>query len=195
LQNITPLNTLGKRKGMSISTGNNIQRQDDKVIVIDRPEAIVVTKKVVKFGSCVYQFRNVTGFGVANVKTPYKVHPLVILILLFLGTILLSQSDPKVQGFGILVLLLACAGIIDDLLQPKRIGLELYVNSGDNVIFVTADKSGVRDVISQLCEFMESDTEDIKVININQTHATIGVGYAEQLQSGQIGGKIDNRQQ
>ena len=80
-------------------------------------------------------------------------------------------------------------------MQPKRIGLELYVNSGDNVIFVTADKSGVRDVISQLCEFMESDTEDIKVININQNHATIGVGYAEQLQSGQIGGQIDNRQQ
>jgi hypothetical protein len=42
---------------------------------------------------------------------------------------------------------------------------------------------------------MESDIEDIKVININQNHATIGVGYAEQLQSGQIGGKIDNRQQ
>jgi hypothetical protein len=80
-------------------------------------------------------------------------------------------------------------------LQPKRIGLELYVNSGDNVIFVTTDKSGIREVISQLCEFMESDIEDIKVININQNHATIGVGYAEQLQSGQIGGKIDNRQQ
>ena len=180
---------------MSINTGNSLQRQDDKVIVIDRPEAIVVTKKVVKFGSCVYQFRNVTGFGVANVKTPYKVHPLVILILLFLGAILLYQSDPQVQGFGILTLLLACAGIIDDLLQPKRIGLELYVNSGDNVIFVTADKSGVRDVISQLCEFMESDIEDIKVININQSQATIGVGYAENLKSGQLGGKIDNRQQ
>lgn len=178
---------------MSINTGNSLQRQDDKVIVIDRPEAIVVTKKVVKFGSCVYQFRNVTGFGVANVKTPYKVHPLVILILLFLGTILLSQSDPQVQGFGILILLLACAGILDDLLQPKRIGLELYVNSGNNVIFVTTDKSGIREVISQLCEFMESDIEDIKVININQSQATIGVGYAENLKSGQIGGKIDNR--
>ncbi len=177
---------------MSISTGNNIQRQDDKVIVIDRPEPIVITKKVVKFGSYVYQFRNVTGFGVANVKTPYKVHPLVILILLFLGGILLSQSDKTSQGFGILILLLACAGILDDLLRPKRIGLELYVNSGNNVIFVTTDKSGIREVISQLCEFMESDIEDIKVININQSQATIGVGYAENLKSGQLGGKIDN---
>ncbi|MCC3447809.1 MAG: hypothetical protein JGK04_09605 [Microcoleus sp. PH2017_39_LGB_O_B] len=180
---------------MSISTGNNVQRQNDKVLVIDKPEPILVTKKVVKFGSYVYQFRNVTGFGFAKVKTPYKVHPLVILILLILGAILVKQSDQTLQQSGIAISVLGCAGVIDNLMQPKRIGLELYVNSGDNVIFVTADKSGVRDVISQLCEFMESDTEDIKVININQTHATIGVGYAEQLQSGQIGGKIDNRQQ
>lgn len=168
---------------MSISTGNNVQ-QDEKVIIIDRPEAIVVTKKVVKFGSYVYQFRNVTGFGVANVKTPNKVPPLVISILLFLSAILFSQSDPKAQGFGLLILLLGCAGVIDNLLQPKRIGLELYVNSGDNVIFITVDKSGIREVISQLCEFMESDIEDIKVINIDQSRATIGIGYAENLISG-----------
>jgi hypothetical protein len=180
---------------MSISTGNNIQRQNDKVLVIDKPEAIVVTKKVVKFGSYVYQFRNVTGFGIANVKTPYRIHPIVILIFLLLSAILFSQSDPKAQGFGLLIFLLGLAGVIDNLSQPERIGLELYVNSGDHVIFITVDKSGIREVISQLCEFMESDTEDIKVININQNHATIGVGYAEQLQSGQIGGKIDNRQQ
>lgn len=180
---------------MSISTGNNIQRQNDKVLVIEKPEPIVVTKKVVKFGSYVYQFRNVTGFGFANVKKPYRVHPLVILTFLLVGTGLVYQSDKITQGFGMLILLLGVAGVIDNLTQPKRIGLELYVNSGDNVIFVTTDKSGVREVISQLCEFMESDIEDIKVININQNHATIGVGYAEQLQSGQIGGKIDNRQQ
>jgi hypothetical protein len=177
----------------SINTGSNLQKQDDKVIIIDRPEAIVVTKKVVKFGSSVYQFRNVTGFGIANVKTPYKVHPLVILIFLLVGTGLVSQSDKTTQGFGILILLLGLAGVIDNLSQPQRIGLELYVNSGDNVIFVTADRSGIREVISQLCEFMESDIEDIKVININQSQATIGVGYAENLKSEQIGGKIDNR--
>ena len=169
---------------MSINTGNSLQRQDDKVIVIDRPEPIVVTKKVVKFGSYVYQFRNVTGFGIANVKTPYKVPPLVILILLFLSAILFSQSDPTARGFGLLILLLGCAGVIENLSQPKRIGLELYVNSGDNVIFVTTDKSGIREVISQLCEFMESDIEDIKVINIDQSRATIGIGYAENLISG-----------
>lgn len=177
---------------MSINTGSNVQKQDDKVIIIDRPEAIVVTKKVVKFGSGIYQFRNVTGFGLANVKTPYKVHPLVVLILLILGAILINQSDKTAQGLGILILMLGGAGVIDNLMQPKRIGLELYVNSGDNVIFVTSDKSGIREVISQLCEFMESDIEDIKVINIDQRQATIGVGYAESLKSGQIGGQIDN---
>ncbi|MEP6515581.1 DUF6232 family protein [Microcoleus vaginatus] len=180
---------------MSISTGNNIQRQNNKVLVIDKPEPILVTKKVIKFGSYVYQFRNVTGFGFAYVKTPNKVPTIVILILLISGTFLLYSQSGQQAGFGLLILLLGVAGVMENLMQPKRIGLELYVNSGDNVIFVTADKSGVRDVISQLCEFMESDTEDIKVININQNHATIGVGYAEQLQSGQIGGKIDNREQ
>ena len=91
---------------MSISTGNNIQRQNDKVLVIEKPEPIVVTKKVVKFGSYVYQFRNVTGFGFAKVKTPYKVHPLVILILLISGTFLLYSQSGQQAGFGILILLL-----------------------------------------------------------------------------------------
>jgi hypothetical protein len=184
---------------MSINQAlNNLPQPNDKATIIDRPESIVITKKIVKFGSCVYQFHNVTGFGLAKVKSSNKIPMLIILLVFFVGAFLFISSFfitwfYEQKEWGILVFLLGVVGGLVNLFLPKRIGLELYVNSGDNVIFITADKSGLMNVISQLCEFMESSTEDIKVININQSHATIGIGYAENVKARRLGGKINNR--
>lgn len=186
-QKITIINIVPHAMTMKI---NELLQENDKVIVIERPEAIVVTKNVVKFGSYVYQFRNVTGFGLSQIKTN-NIVPIQFIILLLLGGLILLFQQFAV---GILILVCGVGCVYINISQPKKHGLELYVNSGNNVIFITTDKSGIRDVVSELCKFMESDIEEGYIINIDQRSATIGVGYAEKVSAGKLTGNIDNRQ-
>lgn len=85
------------------------------------------------------------------------------------------------KGLGVVLVLLAIGGIYFNISQPKRYGLELYVNSGDNKIFITRDLDGIKKVVSVLYEFMENDKEGSYVINIDQSNVSIGVGYAERI--------------
>lgn len=78
------------------------------------------------------------------------------------------------------------------LLIPKRQGLILSLNSGESTIFVSRDIKGIRKVVAILYEFMESDKEGSYIVNIDQRHAKIGVGYAETLRARQVGGTINN---
>ena len=164
--------------------------QDNKVSIIDRPESIIITNKVVKFGASVYQFHNVTGFGLTQVKNS-NIFPIQVILILFgIGYILVISGKAE---WGILAVLASLAGVILNLNQPKRHGLELYVNSGDNTIFITTDKQGIKDIVLTLYEFMESGKENSYVVNIDQSRASIGVGYTKNLSTGQLGGSIDNR--
>lgn len=164
--------------------------QNNNDCIIDRPEPILITKKTVKFGADLYQFKNITGFGLAEVKNN-NIFPTPLI----LGTFILGITMTFVyQILGILIIVAAIGGFLANISQPRRYGLKLYTNSGNNTIFVTTDIQGVKRVVSLLYEFMESETEGSYVINIDQRNASIGVGYAKNIRADNIGGSIDNQQ-
>ena len=167
------------------------QKQEN---IFDKPQEIVITKKTVKFGNYVYQFRNVTGFGLLQAKMNLLekiiISLLSILFLAGFSMLYANSSSLKTQGLIMVIISLGLIQLI--LLIPKRQGLILSLNSGDYTVFVSRDLNGIKKVVSILYKFMESDMEGSYIVNIDQRNAKIGVGYAETLSARQVGGTINN---
>ncbi len=159
-------------------TKNSPLQNGNDTKAIENPPPIQITKRTVRFGADVYQFRNVTGFGLGEVKNK-AIIPNQIIGGFFLFGLVLVVSVAK--GLGVVLVLLAIGGIYFNISQPKRYGLEFYVNSGNNKIFITRNLDGIKKVVSVLYEFMKNDKEGSYVINIDQSNASIGVGYAERI--------------
>jgi hypothetical protein len=167
------------------------QKQEN---IFDKPQEIVITKKTVRFGNYVYQFRNVTGFGLLQAKMNLLEKIIISLLsILFLAgfSLLYANSSPlKTEGLIMVIISLGIIQLI--LLIPKRQGLILSLNSGDYTIFVSRDIKGIKQVVSILYDFMESYREGSYIVNIDQRNAKIGVGYVETLSARQVGGTINN---
>ncbi|WP_414586994.1 DUF6232 family protein [Scytonema sp. PCC 10023] len=131
--------------------------QDNGDTTIEPPSFIEITKKTVRFGSNIYQFRNITGFGLAEAKNGNVVPIKLILIGFAVGLFL--ANIPDFRFWGIFIALAAIVGIIVNSSQPKRYGLQLELNSGRKRVFITRDLEGVKKVVSVLYNFMESDQE------------------------------------
>jgi hypothetical protein len=156
---------------------NNILQ--DNTAPIKKNETIYITKKTVKILSDVYQFRNVTGFGVAEFKPANLVSIKFILILFVIGLILGNIPDTRI--WGITIVSLALFGIILNVFQEKEYGLKLYLNSGGGPIFFTKDKEGLKQVVQKLYEFMQSDKEGSYVVNVQDSSIRI---------EGSVGGSV-----
>jgi hypothetical protein len=160
---------------------NNILQtilQGDTNTTIEKAKLIEITKKTVRFGDDVYQFCNVAGFGVSEIKRSIPVKLVVALLTIWFALL-------SVPTFRIYVLIIGILAIIFILKVrgPKTYGLKLYINSGDSKIFATKDIEGIKTVVLTLYEFMESNEEGSYVINIDQSRAIIGVGYAENFRT------------
>lgn len=171
---------------------NTINQQKNEII--ETSAYIEVTNQTLKFGATVYQFRNITGFSLADVGKK-RIIPLAVIFLGFLWAFFLftTSSNENINSFwGSVVICLSISGIMINENQPERYGFLLELNSGSSRIFITNDVEGVKTIVYELYELMEKETDSIYKINIDQRHASIGVGYAEKMKAKNIGGSIYN---
>ncbi|MDF0554999.1 DUF6232 family protein [Kamptonema sp. UHCC 0994] len=169
---------------------NNILPQDtDKQI---RNTTIEITKQTVRFGSEVYQFRNVTGFGVSSIKTE-NVFPIQVILGLFVIGLFLANI-PNWRIWGIILVLVAIDGFYANTSQAKKYGLKLYLNSGyPSPVFISSDMRGLEKVVSILYKFMESNTEVNCVIHIEDRSIRIEGSVGGSVTAGNIGGSSSSQ--
>ncbi len=128
---------------------------------------IEITRNTVKFGSSVYQFRNVTGFRVGEI--PKDKFPLMPVLILTIGGIL---TIAVVIGWFLLLIAIFLAGRY--FTQTQYYGLSLFLNSGQERFFISADRGFLSRIVSVLYEFMETEREGI--VNIDMSNRSINVG-------------------
>jgi Ribosomal protein S8 len=130
---------------------------------------IYITKKIVKFGDVVYQFCNVSGFKITGVDI---INPLVttgIFVLFFIGLVL---AFTDIKGLGFLLMVTALYAMPN--IWLKKYGLEVSMNSGEKAVFTTNDIKGLKEVITELSKFIESDNETENcVIDINDRNISL----------------------
>ena len=168
---------------------NNILPQDtDKPI---RNATIEITNRTVRFGSDVYQFRNVTGFGLAPVKNE-NLWPIQFILAVFVIG-LFCANIPEWRFWGIIFVLVAIGGFYANTSQPKKYGLKLYLNSGSpSPVFITSDMPGLENVVSVLYKFMESNEEGTYIIHAQDRSIRIEGNFEGNFIGGDASGSVSN---
>lgn len=169
---------------------NNISPQNTDRPIWDDTQ-IYITKNTVKFGSDVYQFRNVTGFGISPVKTEKL--PLQWILLLFVIGFSVANNSAN-REVGILMAVVAIVLFVFNTLIPKKYGLKLYLNSGSPMpVFVTTDMEGLEKVVDVLYKFMESNAEYSYVVYSTDRSIRIEGDFEGNFIGGDAGGKVSNK--
>ncbi|MFB2981952.1 DUF6232 family protein [Microseira sp. BLCC-F43] len=157
--------------------------QGDDKTSIEKAEVLYITKKTVRFGDDVYQFRNVTGFGIGEVQTK-KIPYLFIFVLFVLGAIVGNFA----QEWGGILIMISIAALIYNIAQPKMYGLKLYLNSGDGKIFITSDTAWLKKAVMKLYDFTENAQDGSSM--------TIQIGGSitgNIIQGGKVGGDVSSK--
>ena len=146
--------------------------QGETNITFEENKEIRITKRTVSFGSDVYQFRNIVGFSEGTVKMGNLI-PYSVIVLVFVIGLVLSNISRSSQGIGILLILFSIGGIVINVMQQKKYGLLLTLNSGDKHLFITSDSINLKEVVTQLYNFMEADQEGMYVVTVNDNSIRI----------------------
>ena len=164
---------------------NNISSQNTERPIWDDTQ-IYITKNTVKFGFDVYQFRNITGFGISPVKTEKL--PLQCILLLFVIRFIVANNSAN-REVGILMAVVAIILFFLNTLMPEKYGLKLYLNSGSPMpIFVTTDMEGLEKVVYVLYKFMESNAEGSYLVYSTDRSIRIEGSVGGSITAGDIGG-------
>ena len=134
-----------------MSVLNSLLPQGEDKRQIEKSKFINITKNTIKFGDSVYQFSNVTGFEVGEIKKA-DFNWLVLFILVVLGFATLAFA-----GIGLIFLGLAGFSIYGHFIVPQSYGLSLYLNSGRETFFTSTDKRFLGEIVTTLYQFMEED--------------------------------------
>ncbi len=134
--------------------GLNAFLSGDDNTKIAQADVIYISDKTVRFGNDVYQFRNVTGFGIDEVKS--KKIPFLVIVGLFLFGLTVMNFN---NSWGLLSLVISVMALGANILQPKMYGLKLYLNSGDAQIFLTSDTVWLKRSVRSLYDFMNNAGE------------------------------------
>ncbi|MGL4503123.1 MAG: DUF6232 family protein [Planktothrix sp.] len=154
--------------------------------IIKGINTITITRKTVRFGSDVYQMKNITGFGMIVIKTlpiPWIIVIGFALISFIVFTVGSLVDYPQGFWLGAGLLLMTVFMIWVNQESNRTYGLKLYLPSSGNKIFLSNDGTGIQKIVSVLYEFMETENQDNSVVTIaiDQSQAKIGVGSDENV--------------
>lgn len=119
--------------------------------VFEDANQIEINKNILKFGSSVYQFKNVTGFHVGEFeKEPFPRQAFIMLLVLGVATLALVV--------GIIFLLWALWLFINHRKQQSIYGLAIYLNSGRKRVFRSTDKDFLYRIVNAMYRLMSEDS-------------------------------------
>lgn len=167
--------------------------------IIEKSSSIKINKKTVSFGSEVYQFHNVTGFGLSKVphKRNYTLIALACFSLLF-GLLTFNLYSPKYRG--VLIIIFSSFLLLGETFFSiySTYVFKIYLNSGNCISFATRDRAGIKKVVSKLYDFMQNEKENSYEITVNHNSINIhqegsfGIGVAMSKIADFAGGTISS---
>jgi uncharacterized membrane protein len=133
-------------------------------ITVEQNKVITVTKRTVRFAKNVYQTHNIAGFGEGEIDI--GTIPWLLVVVVFILGLILNSFNMLV---GWLIVLVGIAGGAWNIFKPKHYGLLPTLNSGDKKLFITIDQTGLKQVISVIYEFIETEKDATYQISINNS--------------------------
>jgi hypothetical protein len=177
-------------------TTNNIPSQASARSAVENAREIKITKRTIRFGSSVYQFKNITGFKVGKVPG-WKFPRQTVWTLMWIGGLAIgiaiaiaafaNKGSFNFYSSNLYVTLLAevtfvlgiCLILIDLVIliawlcQKRPLAFILYLNSGHEWMFMSYDRNFLMKIVATLYDFMESDDSSL-FIDMSNRSVTVG---------------------
>ncbi len=134
---------------------------NNKAITIGKDKNITVTKRTVRFDKTVYQTHNISEFGEGEVEI-FQISWMILIAILLLGWFTGSVDwlgDSVKNEISPVLIYSGLLGLLWNLARPKHYGFIITLNSGDKNLFITTDKNGLKQVISAIYEFIETEKD------------------------------------
>lgn len=142
-----------------------------KVITIGQGKNITVTKRTVRFDKTVYQTHNISEFGEGEVEI-FQISWIILITILLLGWFTGSVDwlgDSVKNEISPVLIYSGLFGLLWNLAKPQHYGFIITLNSGDKNLFITADRNGLKQVISAIYEFIETEKDVTYQISISNS--------------------------
>jgi len=154
-------------------------KQEDGKRTFETARYIEITRNTVKFSSSVYQFRNIAGFNAGKIpKSPF---PLQLVLALTVGGLLVmiigGAFSPGLSLVGILSILGACILIFMHFNQTPLYGLTLFLNSGQERVFISDDRKFLIKIVSTLYKFMEEPVGGAVYIDMSNRSISVSGNF------------------
>jgi hypothetical protein len=145
---------------LQMSVANLLETDNKRTF--ESAKNIEITKNTLKFGSSVYQFKNVTGFRVGEIpKEKFPILP--VLVLTSVGTLTIAL------GFGLVLIIIAIIMSVVYFTQTQYYGLSIYLNSGRELFFKSENRNFLLKIVSDMYEFMESQADGSVLIDMSSS--------------------------
>ncbi|MGL4501004.1 MAG: DUF6232 family protein, partial [Planktothrix sp.] len=127
--------------------------------IVEGIHKIHITQNTVRFGSDVYQFKNVTGFGMITIKN--TVPKVAIFLFCLIGVCALItgifSANEEISSWGAFLLFMGLLFMVNNKNPDTTYGLKIYLPSNEDKIFLSKDREGIKEIVSYLYEFMEKE--------------------------------------
>lgn len=136
-------------------------------ITLEHNKVITLSKRTVRFSKDVYQTHNIAGFADGEVDIG-TIHWIIVIVVLIAGLLVNAFNS----GVGWLLILAGIGCVVWNFAKPKHYGFLMTLNSGDRKLFVTRDREGLKRVIEEIYDIIETEKEvtyriTVKDSNIN----------------------------
>lgn len=139
-----------------------------QAVNIEKNSNLTVTRRTVRFAKNVYQTNNISSFSEGDVTLPGI--PWIVLVILVISIIVMHNTLGNIDYVKSLVSIAVICGVIYNFSSArKRYGLLVVLNSGDRSLFMSADKSGLKEVIAVIYDLIEKDSEAVYQVNISNS--------------------------
>jgi hypothetical protein len=147
----------------------NFLNQQDENRSFEEAREIEITRNTIKFGTSLYQFKNLTGLKVGKIDK--KMFPFQIVLPFGIGGLFIYNLN---NLFGIIFILVAIIWTVKHFMQIQQYGLILYLNSGQQRIFISDDRKFLMNIVSEIYKLMKSGGDGS--ISIDMSNRSINVG-------------------
>ncbi|MEG4573530.1 hypothetical protein QUA56_12665 [Microcoleus sp. N3A4] len=151
-------------------------------IALASNKVITITKRTIHFSQNVCLSHNIESFSEGEVDI--ATIPFWIIVILFMVGAIISSYNVTL---GLLLTLSAFFGFLWNFMKPKHYGLLLTFSSGNKILFTTIDRRGIKNVISVIYEFFETETEKKLMIQISITNSHVSVN---NIYDSYVGGNV-----
>ena len=129
-----------------------------------KPKYLSITSRTIRFGSRVYQLRNVTNIAMLTIQPTYSITMKGFVISGILFFILMSIDNSVSRLFGLLALAVFGYGIYERSTKKPEYALHLETSSGSQKVISSDDKSFIEKIVAKIYMFMDDESIDSKYV-------------------------------